>query len=43
MGFAFDLPIGISFMGRAWSERTLIRLASEFEHATRHRRPPSVA
>ena len=43
MGFAFDLPIGISFMGRAWSEGTLIRLASAFEHATRHRRPPSVA
>jgi amidase len=41
MGFAFDLPIGISFMGRAWSERTLIRLASAFEHATRHRRPPA--
>jgi amidase len=43
MGFAFDLPIGISFMGRAWSERTLIRLASAFERATRHRRPPSLA
>jgi amidase len=42
MGFAFDLPIGISFMGRAWSEGTLIRLASAFEHATRHRRPPRV-
>jgi amidase len=43
MGFAFDLPIGISFMGRAWKERTLIRLASAFERATRHRSPPSVA
>jgi len=43
MGFAFDLPIGISFMGRAWSEGILIRLASAFEHATRHRRPPVVA
>jgi amidase len=43
MGFAFDLPIGLSFMGRAWSERTLIRLASAFERATRHRRPPHVA
>jgi amidase len=40
MGFAFDLPIGISFIGRAWSEGTLIRLASAFEHAARHRRPP---
>ena len=42
MGFAFDLPIGISFMGRAWSEGTLIRLASGFEHASHHRRPPKV-
>ncbi len=40
MGFAYDLPIGISFMGRPWSEGALIRLASAFEHATRHRRPP---
>jgi amidase len=42
MGLAFDLPIGISFMGRGWSEGTLIRLASAFEDATRHRRPPRV-
>jgi amidase len=41
MGFTFDLPIGISFMGRTWSEGTLIRFASAFEHATRHRRPPA--
>jgi amidase len=43
MGFAFDLPIGISFLGRAWSEGTLIRLASAFEHATHHREAPSLA
>jgi amidase len=43
MGFAFDLPIGISFVGRAWSEGTLIRMASAFEHETRHRRPPGLA
>ena len=42
MGFAFDLPIGISFIGRAWREGTLIRLASAFEHATGHRRPPGL-
>jgi amidase len=42
MGFAFDLPIGISFIGRVWSEGTLIRLASAFEHTTRHRRPPGL-
>lgn len=42
MGFAFDLPIGISFIGRAWSEGTLIRVASAFELATSARRPPAM-
>ncbi len=39
-GYAFELPVGISFMGTAWSEPTLIKLASGFEAATGHRRPP---
>jgi amidase len=39
-GFAFGLPVGITFMGRAYSEPTLIRLAYAFEQATRHREPP---
>lgn len=39
-GDAFGLPIGISFMGRAFSEPTLIKVASGFEHVTRARRPP---
>src|SRR4029077_10852434 len=43
MGFAFDLPIGISFLGRAWTEGTLIGLASAFEHVTHHRPPPDLA
>jgi amidase len=41
-GFAFDLPLGISFLGRPWAEGTLIRLASAFEHATQHRRAPDL-
>ena len=41
MGFAFDLPVGISFVGTAWSEPTLIKLASGFEAATHHRRAPT--
>lgn len=41
-GFAFDLPVGITFMGTAWSEPTLIRLASGFEAATRVRRVPQL-
>jgi amidase len=40
-GQAFGLPVGISFIGRAWSEPTLIRLAYAFEQATRHRTPPA--
>jgi amidase len=40
MGFAFGLPVGLSFIGRAWTEATLIRLAYSFEQATKHRKPP---
>ncbi|MCG8420629.1 MAG: amidase [Proteobacteria bacterium] len=36
-----ELPVGISFFGRAWSEATLIRIAYAFEQATKHRRPPT--
>jgi Asp-tRNA(Asn)/Glu-tRNA(Gln) amidotransferase A subunit family amidase len=36
-----QLPAGMSFFGRAWSEATLIRLAYSYEQATRHRRPPA--
>jgi amidase len=40
-GLVFGAPVGISFMGTAWSEPTLIRLASGFEHVTAARRRPS--
>jgi len=39
-GFVFGLPVGITFMGKAYSEPTLIRLAYAFEQATLHRIPP---
>ena len=42
-GFAFGLPVGVSFIGRAWTEPTLIRIASALERATGHRRPPGFA
>src|SRR5438552_1782387 len=37
---AEGVPIGLTFLGRAWSEPTLLRLAQAFEGATRLRRPP---
>jgi amidase len=43
MGFVGDLPVGLSFFGRAWSEPTLIKFAYAFEQATKHRRPPTFA
>ena len=39
-GFAFGLPVGVSFFGRNFSEMTLIRIAYAYEQATRHRQPP---
>ena len=36
-----QLPAGLQFLGRAWSEATLIQLAYAYEQATHHRRPPS--
>jgi amidase len=40
-GAAFGLPVGVSFMGTAYSEPTLIRLAYAFEQATLARHPPT--
>ncbi|MGH8175741.1 MAG: amidase [Steroidobacter sp.] len=39
-GYMFDLPVGITFMASAWSEPTLIRIASGFEAAADVRRRP---
>jgi amidase len=39
-GFIHGLPVGISFMAGAWSEPTLLRLASGFERAMPARRAP---
>ena len=39
-GFIHGLPVGLSFMGPAWSEHTLIRLTYAFEQATNIRQPP---
>ena len=39
-GMSFGVPVGISFMGTAFSEPTLIKLASGFEAATHARQTP---
>jgi amidase len=39
-GFCLGLPVGITFMGRAWSEPVLLRLAYAYEQASRERRAP---
>jgi len=39
-GMAHGLPIGITFMGPAWSEPVLIRLAHAYERASLAWRPP---
>jgi amidase len=39
-GMSFGVPVGISFMGTAFSEPTLIKLASGFEAVTQARQKP---
>lgn len=40
MGFIDELPIGISFFGRAWSEPILLEIAYAYEQGTNHRKAP---
>jgi len=40
MGFTFGVPVGISFFSTAFSEPTLIKLASGFEAVTQARKAP---
>ncbi|HYW96835.1 MAG TPA: amidase [Bacteroidales bacterium] len=40
-GYIYDLPIGISFFGAAWSEPKLLKYAYAFEQATKARRKPA--
>jgi Asp-tRNA(Asn)/Glu-tRNA(Gln) amidotransferase A subunit family amidase len=35
-----SLPVGLQFVGDAYAEATLIKLAYAYEQATQHRRPP---
>ncbi len=40
MGFVDELPVGISFFGRAWSEPVLLEIAFAYEQGTNHRKAP---
>jgi amidase len=42
MGQAGGLPVGLSFVGTAWSEGKLLQLAYAYEQGTRHRKPPAL-
>jgi amidase len=40
MGEVHGLPVGVVFMGTAWSEPRLIELGYAFEQASKARKPP---
>ena len=40
MGFIGNVPVGISFYGRAWSEPLLLEIAYAYEQKTKHRKAP---
>lgn len=40
MGFVGELPVNISFFGKAWSEPVLLEIAYAYEQATKHRQAP---
>jgi len=40
VGYSFGLPVGMSFIGKANSEATLLKLAYAYERAAKPRRAP---
>jgi amidase len=40
MGSVAGLPVGLSFMGRPWSDLELLAIAEAYERETRHRAEP---
>jgi amidase len=43
MGDVRGLPVGISFVGRAWSDASLLAIGAAYERAAYARRPPTYA
>jgi amidase len=39
-GYVHELPVGITFMGKAWSEPLLLKLAYAFENTAKLRKAP---
>lgn len=40
MGFVDELPVGVAFFGKAWSEPLLLEIAYSYEQGTKHRKAP---
>jgi amidase len=40
MGFIDELPVGVTFFGRAWTEPLLLEIAYSYEQGTKHRKVP---
>ncbi|HVT34960.1 MAG TPA: amidase family protein, partial [Nevskiaceae bacterium] len=43
MGYVHELPVGLSFIGTAWSEPLLLKLGYAYEQRAQVRRPPQYA
>jgi amidase len=43
MGNVRGLPVGLSFVGRAWSDASLLSIGAAYERATHARHPPTYA
>jgi amidase len=41
-GYERGLPLGVTFIGKPWSEGALIKFAFAYEQATRHRKRPAL-
>ena len=40
IGFVNELPVGVTFFGKAWKEPLLLEIAYSYEQGTKHRKAP---